>query len=162
MARRAIPDDAPQLIRLRAVMLAAVSRPPRPVTVDDTWARRAEQTLRVRLAEPAGSLTALVVDDPDGSGRLLASAMGVIENRLGSPANPGGQVGYVFSVATDPAHRRRGYSTACMRGLLAWFAERGVSVVDLRTSAEAEPLYRSLGFVRTPEPAMRLVLPIDT
>jgi GNAT superfamily N-acetyltransferase len=90
---------------------------------------------------------------------LAACAVGVIEQRLGGPANPSGLVGYVFSVATDPAHRRRGYSRACMQGLLAWFDDRRVSTVDLRASVEGEPLYRSLGFVRTVEPAMRLTLP---
>lgn len=62
------------------------------------------------------------------------------------------------SVATDPDMRRRGYSRACMEALLAWFRERGVPRIDLRASCDGEPLYTSLGFVRTPDPAMRLTL----
>ncbi len=34
-----------------------------------------------------------------------------------------------------------------------------MTTVDLRASPEAEPLYRSLGFKRTRDPAMRLTLP---
>lgn len=45
-----------------------------------------------------------------------------------------------------------------MEALLDWFRERGVRRVDLRASEEGEPLYASLGFVRTPDPAMRLTL----
>jgi ribosomal protein S18 acetylase RimI-like enzyme len=67
-------------------------------------------------------------------------------------------VGHVFSVATDPDARRRGYARACMETLLDWFRERGVAQVDLNASAEAEPLYASLGFVRKPDPSMRLNL----
>lgn len=117
------------------------------------------ETLRKRLAEPDGSLVAFVVDDPDDPATLAACVMGSIEYRLGGPDNPSGQVGHVFNVATDPDRRRRGYARACMRELLDWYQRRGITKVDLRSSAQAEPLYSSLGFVRTPDPAMRLRLP---
>lgn len=87
---------------------------------------------------------------------MLASMTG--EERLSSPGNPEGLFGYVFNVATDPAHRRRGYSRACVTALVDWYRERGVGIVDLRASAAAEPLYASLGFVRAGDPAMRLRL----
>lgn len=45
-----------------------------------------------------------------------------------------------------------------METLLDWFRERDVPQVDLNASAEAEPLYASLGFVRKPDPSMRLRL----
>jgi ribosomal protein S18 acetylase RimI-like enzyme len=62
----------------------------------------------------------------------------------------------VFNVATDPDQRRRGYSRACMEQLMGWFERRGVTKVDLKASPEGEPLYASLGFARTADPAMRL------
>jgi hypothetical protein len=46
-----------------------------------------------------------------------------------------------------------------MESLLQWFRSRGVGPVDLRASAEGEPLYADLGFRRTPDPAMRLRVP---
>jgi hypothetical protein len=42
-----------------------------------------------------------------------------------------------------------------MTALLGWFDGLGIGVVDLRASTHGEPLYASLGFVRTPDPAMR-------
>src|SRR2546423_1090776 len=153
-ARRAGPADAPELVRLRGVMLASLDgREPRR----GPWRRHAEEYLRERLDGP--SLAAFVVDRPGGSGTLAACAVGTIEYRLGGPDNPTGTAGYVFNVATDPDQRRRGYSRACLSGLLDWYRRSGVTKVDLRASPEGEPLYAALGFVRTADPAMRLRLP---
>jgi hypothetical protein len=43
-----------------------------------------------------------------------------------------------------------------MEALLEWFRSRGVGAADLRASADGEPLYTDLGFVRTADPAMRM------
>jgi ribosomal protein S18 acetylase RimI-like enzyme len=157
--RRATPDDSSELVRLRGIMIASVAGtepPPGP------WQDSAELFLRARLAEPdesvATSVAAFVVDRPGGPGKLAACAVGSIEYRLARPDNPKGTTGYVFNVATDPDQRRRGYSRACMEELLDWFRRRGVTRVDLKASPEGEPLYASLGFVRTADPAMRLRL----
>ncbi|WJY50273.1 GNAT family N-acetyltransferase [Streptomyces chengbuensis] len=152
LARPALPDDAEELVRLRAVMLASTARHPASET---GWQAAAVETFRRRLADPEGDMAAFVVARPGG---LAASAVGTIEHRVGGPADPSGRTGYVFSVATDPDLRRRGHSRACVEGLLGWFRARGVRRIDLRASAEAEPLYASLGFVRTTDPAMRLTL----
>ncbi|MER6612306.1 GNAT family N-acetyltransferase [Streptomyces xantholiticus] len=158
LSRRAIPADAEELVRLRKVMQDSFLGP----DPDVSWQPAAVTTLRDRLGDPAGSLTAFVVErpveGPGGPGGLAACAVGTIEYRLGGPGNPEGTCGYVFSVATDEDMRRRGYSRACMEGLLGWFRERGVRKIDLRASSDGEPLYTSLGFVRTPDPAMRLSL----
>jgi hypothetical protein len=45
-----------------------------------------------------------------------------------------------------------------MEALLGWFRDQGVRVADLKASPEGEPLYTSLGFARTSDPAMRLRL----
>ncbi|WP_327323360.1 GNAT family N-acetyltransferase [Streptomyces sp. NBC_01210] len=153
LARRATPADAEELVRLRKVMQDSHLGP----SPDVSWQPAAVETLRKKLADSDADadLTAFVVERPGG---LAACAVGTIEYRLGGPGNPRGTTGYVFSVATDPDLRRRGYSRACMEALLGWFRERGVSRIDLRASSDGEPLYASLGFVRTPDPAMRLTL----
>jgi ribosomal protein S18 acetylase RimI-like enzyme len=62
----------------------------------------------------------------------------------------------VYNVATDPDMRRRGYSRACMTGLLGWFEAQGVPRITLMATKDGEPLYESLGFARTADPAMRV------
>jgi GNAT superfamily N-acetyltransferase len=156
--RRAAPDDAPELVRLRGVMLGGLDgEEPAP----GPWQAVAEETLRKRLAEPdpAASLAAFVVDRPDRPPALAACAVGVIEERLGDPDNPSGRYGYVFNVATDPGYRRRGFSRGCMAAVLDWYRARGVRKVDLKATEAGEPLYRSLGFTRSlRHMPMRLVI----
>ncbi len=142
--RRGTPADAPELVRLRAVMLGAMGGGPVP---PGPWQGAAETVFRTRLAARAAeTMVAFVLARPDDPERLAACAVGLVEQRLSSPANPVGQVGYILNVATDEAYRRRGFSRACVEALLHWYANRGVPVVDLRASDDGQPLYESLGF----------------
>jgi GNAT superfamily N-acetyltransferase len=154
--RKATVADAEELVRLRAVLMASIYASPSP---DDAWQPLASDTLRHRLAEADPTLLGFVVERPEEPGSLAACAFGTLEYRLGGPGNPSGRVGYIFNVVTDPEHRRKGYSRRCVIALLDWYRDRGVRTIDLRASADGEPLYRSLGFARTPDPAMRLRLP---
>ncbi|MFF3753794.1 GNAT family N-acetyltransferase [Streptomyces sp. NPDC002018] len=151
-ARRAVPEDAQELVRLRQVMFDSY-RGPDP---DTGWQPAVAEVLRARLAEPDATLVAFVVDRPGRPGELAACAAGTVEHRLGGPTNPTGVSGHVFNVATDPDLRRRGHSRACLEALLDWYRARGVRKIHLHASREGEPLYASLGFVRTPDPSMRL------
>ncbi|GIE85486.1 GNAT family N-acetyltransferase [Actinoplanes regularis] len=151
--RRATAADAAELVRLRGILIAAMQG---HQSENDEWRQRARMTLEKRLIAPEPTLVAFVVEQPDAPSRLAACAVGTVEERLGGPGNPSGLTGYVFNVATDPAHRRRGYSRLCTTALLDWYRDHGIATVDLRATAPAEPLYRSLGFVRTTDPAMRL------
>ncbi|MER7670461.1 GNAT family N-acetyltransferase [Kitasatospora sp. NPDC096128] len=145
--RPATPDDAPELVRLRNLMLEAMpamaaAAGPGP------WQATAERLLRERLAVPAEQLTmpVFVVDAPDRPGRLAACAVGTLEHRLPGPGNPDGLFGSVFNICTDPDQRRRGYARACTEALLDWFDGRRVGRIDLHASSGGEALYRSLGF----------------
>ncbi|MEU9730246.1 GNAT family N-acetyltransferase [Streptomyces sp. NPDC048002] len=154
LVRRATPEDAPEVLRLRQVMIDSLASA-RGAT---DWHAESLPALRDRLAAPDGQFAAFVVDDPERPGTLAALAAGTLEYRIGRADNPHGLIGYVFSVATDPAARRRGYARVCMEGLLDWFRERGAGYVMLTASPDAEPLYASLGFTRDTDPSMRLHL----
>jgi ribosomal protein S18 acetylase RimI-like enzyme len=154
LVRRATPDDASEVLRLRQVMIDSVF----DVGSSSAWHAASLPTVRAKLAGPEESFVAFVIDHPERPGTLAALVAGTVEYRIGRADNPHGAVGYVFSVATDPDARRRGYARACVETLLDWFRERGVAQVDLNASAEAEPLYAALGFVRKPDPSMRLSL----
>jgi len=121
------------------------------------WSELATAALRERLPGPGARIAAFVVDNPEVPGRLAACAVGVIEDRLGNPANPSGVAGHVFNVVTDPECRRRGYSRACMEALIAWYAEQGVTQINLRASQDGQPLYEQLGFLVQHGPSMRLM-----
>ncbi|MFI7575357.1 GNAT family N-acetyltransferase [Micromonospora sp. NPDC049497] len=155
-ARRATAADAAELVRLRGVFLGEIAV---RGSAADGWQRAAFETLRTRLAAPDPTMVAFVVNRTDRPGALAASAVGAVDCRLGGPDDPTSERGYVFNVVTEPDQRRRGYARLCMAALLTWYGDRGIRTVDLRTSAGGEPLYRSLGFVRTTSPAMRLRLP---
>ena len=154
LVRRATPEDAGELLRLRQVMIDSMAG----ANTDTGWQSESLATVAARLGDPAGGFAAFVVDHPERSGSLAALAVGTVDYRIGRAGNPHGRVGYVFSVATDPDARRRGYARACMAALVDWLREQGVGQIDLTTSADAEPLYASLGFVRQPHPFMRLRL----
>jgi GNAT superfamily N-acetyltransferase len=152
-ARRAGPEDAYEIMRLRGVMIGSMGAG-RPLTGD--WQQTGAEVVRRLLTGPDPAVAGYVVDRPDDDG-LAACVVGQIDQRLPGPDDPTGLRGYVYNVATDLAYRRRGFSRACMRGLLAWFDDHGVRTVDLRASRDGEPLYASLGFVRTRDPAMRRI-----
>jgi ribosomal protein S18 acetylase RimI-like enzyme len=147
--RPATPDDAPELVRLRALMFAAMAvadgeepEPEEPAP----WHAVAERELRTRLAAETLTMPAFVVDDPARPGRLASCAVGTLERRLPAPGHPDGLFGFVFSICTDPAARRHGYARACTEALVAWFDAHGATRVDLHATADGRQLYRSLGF----------------
>ena len=141
-------------MRLRTVMLSGMpgASPPEP----GPWLETGAELLRRQLTDPAERLAAFVVRRPETPEKLAACVVGAVDERLPSPFYQNPMRGYVYNVATDPEYRRRGYSRACMQALLDWYATQGIGLVDLRASPDGEPLYESLGFVRTDGPTMRL------
>ncbi|MDH6215404.1 GNAT family N-acetyltransferase [Streptomyces pseudovenezuelae] len=154
LVRRAGPEDAPEVLRLRQVMIDAL-----PGSDPSTeWHAESLPTLRKKLGESDGDFAAFVVDHPERPEGLAALVVGTVDYRIGKAGDPRGAVGFVFSVATDPDARRRGYARACMAELLSWFRERGAVRVHLTASPQAEPLYVSLGFRPKPDPLLELRL----
>ena len=157
-ARRATVADRDEMIRLAAVMFAAVG-------IDETgpeW--RVNGLASLEAGERDGSVAGFVVDDPKHPGRLLASAAVVIQRRLPTPMAPDGRIGFVQWVATDPDARRRGLARAAMLAVLDWLREQGVTRVELFASPDGEGLYRTLGFQQPPRPAYSRALdePVDS
>lgn len=143
--RLAQRSDVDELVRLRALLFESLDG----VDTADDW----RAALADVLVEQLGDENVRILVVP-GDGGLVACGIGTIEQRPPNPRLRNGLLGQVFGVVTDPAHRRRGHSRAIMEGLLDWFRERGATRVDLHASRDGEPLYRALGFVDHPEPAM--------
>lgn len=154
LVRRARPEDAEEVLRLRQVMIDSLARSDRSTD----WHTESLPVLRGRLAEPDGVFATFVVDHPERPGTLAALVAGTLDYRIGGAGNPRGTDGYVFSVATDPDARRRGYARACMEALLEWFREHGARRVRLTASTQAESMYVSMGFRLKPDPLLELTL----
>jgi len=115
-----------------------------------TWREDAKQVLASRLWV---DVAAFVVDH---DGDPAACAIGILHDGLPSPRRIGAKVGYVEWVGTLPHYRRNGYARAVSAALVDWLAERGAAVIDLHSSAQAVPLYDSLGFKAPHATALRL------
>ncbi len=137
--RRATPDDAPELTRLRALMYVAMGTDPGPD--DHPWRTRCEADLRRRLG--GDGFVAFVVED---DGVVVASGAGWLEEHLPGPTQPDGRRGHIASMSTDPDHRRRGHARAVFAALMMWFGEQGIPRVDLRATDDGRPLYEDFGF----------------
>ncbi|MEV6755034.1 GNAT family N-acetyltransferase [Streptomyces sp. NPDC051214] len=150
--RPATRDDIAELVRLRALLFENLGGDYfSPPAGDTGWQHDLAAVLEEHMATE--DMRILVVDGGSGEG-LAACAIGSVEQRLPGPHLRNGRVGLVIGVVTDPAHRRRGHSRALMGALLDWFREREVTRVDLYASSEGAPLYRDLGFVDHPDPAL--------
>ena len=133
--RRAIPDDAAALTRLRGLMHEAMGD-----AATDEWRERCEQAFIRRLG--TDSFVAFVVED----GTVVSGGAGWLDEHLPAPYQLDGRRGVVASMSTDPAHRRLGYGRQVMQALMAWFEEQGIPRVDLRATPDGQPLYESFGF----------------
>ncbi len=136
--RRAGVADVADLVRLRALLLAALGS---DVTAPG-WARACEEAFVRRLAEP-DRFAAFVVDV---DGAPVAGGVGWVEEHLPSPASPDGRRGHIASMATEPAFRRQGHAGWVLGALLAWFADVAVVRVDLRATPDGRGLYERAGF----------------
>jgi GNAT superfamily N-acetyltransferase len=138
-ARRALPGDAAELVRLRALMFDAMGID----TAGEAWRASAELHLQKVLAE--GDVVAAVVDAPGG--RLAAGGVIEFQERIPSPGNPSGRGAYVSNMSTDVPWRRRGYARAVLAELLREARRRGVDRIELHATEDGSRLYRSAGFV---------------
>ena len=152
--RAAMPEDAEQLVELRAVMIDELTES--HSSPDEPWWQLSAAWFREHLG--GGQVVAFVADD---AGRLLAGAVGIVELRPPRPANPSGRAGHVSSVATRRDARRQGHARAVVGMLLDWFDANDVPSQDLTSSAAAEQLYLSLGFHDHPERYLRRSTPRD-
>ena len=176
VVRRAVPDDAPELVRLRHAMFREMVRAgvgAHPAVVEETsWYPAADRAFRDGIGR--GRLAAFVVDaptpdDPAGEGArgsrggggrsLVASSVVTLDERLPGPGFPAGLGAHLSTVFVEPAHRRRGLARAVVEASVTWCDEVGAEIVDLNATPDAVGLYRSLGFTEPRAVALRRVPP---
>ena len=134
--RPATPADAQALTRLRGFMHTAIGD-----TLTEEWRVACSAAFLRRLASP-GFVAYLVEVD----GLAVSSGVGWLEEHLPSPHQLDGRRGHIASMSTDPAYRQQGHARLVFAALMDWFADQGISRVDLRATEDGRPLYESFGF----------------
>ena len=138
-ARRALPDDAAEVTRLRLQMFRELGK------TDDGWVDACVAELSDALGREPPQLTAFVVDG-SAAGQLVACGVGYLERRLPGPGGGSGIHGHIGSMYTEVQDRRRGHARAILRSLLDWFWERDAERVQLWASDSSAPLFAVEGF----------------
>ncbi|MGW7681211.1 GNAT family N-acetyltransferase [Kribbella sp. NPDC054772] len=146
--RRATPDDAESLVRLRGLMLAAMGN-----DLDGPWQKIALDWFTEQLASP-DTFAAYVVDDP--SAGVVAGAAGNVWAHPPGPRDLSTVRGHLYNVSTEPDFRRRGLARACVVALMDWFRdETAVGQIELHATDDGIDLYRDLGFIESKYPSLR-------
>ncbi|WP_433163726.1 GNAT family N-acetyltransferase [Kribbella sp. CA-247076] len=152
--RRAKPDDADALVRLRALMLAAMGA--EVGGSDAPWRTIARQWFAEQLTSP-DTFAAYVVDDPAVG--VVAGAVGTVHVHPPGPRDQSTVRGHLYNVSTEPDFRRRGLARSCVVALLDWFRdETAVGLIELHATQDGIDLYRALGFIEANFPTLRLRL----
>ncbi len=148
LARAASVTDIPEVVRLASIMFADLG-----TETDPSWAARTGEALTRRLWTDVGIF---VVDTAANSTSTLAACgVGVLHQSLPSPRRRTPTTAYIEWVVTDPAWRRQGRGLAVTEALVEWLIDEGAAVIDVHSSAAAEPLYRRLGFTNDGPVALR-------
>jgi ribosomal protein S18 acetylase RimI-like enzyme len=135
-----VPDDVPELIRLRRLMIQALGVD----TSEPTWEAEAACVLLDGMA--ADRLVAAVVDAPPGvPAALIAGGVVQFEAHLPNPRTPTPVRGYISSMYTETRWRRRGLATLVLRELLDHCRQRD-ALVELHAATAAQSLYARHGF----------------
>ena len=82
-----------------------------------------------------------------GAEAIVSCAFLLVVEKPMSPSFLNGRTGLVLNVYTAPAYRRRGCARAVMTALLNDAAKLQLSRVELKSTGDGVPLYRSIGFV---------------
>ncbi|MGY8817765.1 MAG: N-acetyltransferase family protein [Pseudomonadales bacterium] len=149
--RYATADDIGRLIELRAHLLDGTSATYSSRTPEDSarWRTAYKHWLSAHLGVKDG--VQVLVAEHQRPKQVVGCAIGVIDLRAPTSANPSGLCGWVQSVVVDPQWRAHGIATHLMDHLLGWFGSRDVGAVALQTTGSASRLYERLGFSPTDE-----------
>jgi GNAT superfamily N-acetyltransferase len=146
--RPATLEDADALVRHRMEMFSEMGSPAEDVAASGpmfrTW---------LSAAMPNGTYRAWVVEA--GAEIVAGGGMTVLPWPPG-PQHPGGYVGFVYNVYTDPPHRNRGLARQVMDAIHDWCRAAGIQSVALNASVFGRPLYESMGYRVSESPTMVL------
>jgi ribosomal protein S18 acetylase RimI-like enzyme len=109
------------------------------------------------LARSEADFAALLPDGRTTAGHELRSMVNDDGERVGyawfvPEDRPIGRVAYIYDIAVDPAHRRKGYARQALAEIEAFAREQGLVGVQLHVfgdNAGARRLYLEAGYIET-------------
>ncbi len=102
----------------------------------------------------SGKAAAFIIER---GGEPVASGVLWIQEAQPRPGLREVRQGYLLSMYTEPAYRRKGLASAIVRAAVAWAREEGLERVALHAAPKGRGVYEAAGFKRTYE--MRLLFP---
>ena len=109
------------------------------------------------MARSEAAFAELLPDGKATSGHELRSMIDDAGERVGyawfvPEDRPFGRVAFIYDIAVDPAHRRKGHAQAALAEIEAWAKANGLVGVQLHVfggNTGARELYKRAGFVET-------------
>jgi len=134
--RKALPGDAEDLVRLRAIMLEQViGGPPE---------QRDMEIIRDFFGRWGYDDPLCLVAEEDGE--VLGCIASSFYNYFPSPKNPSGMQAEIHNFAVYEQHRGKGIGKALLIRVLRECRARNVGRISLYATAMGRPLYESFGF----------------
>jgi ribosomal protein S18 acetylase RimI-like enzyme len=137
--RRAVPDDARALARLRYEFRAGLGSAPEP---EDSFVKRCAAWMRGHLAVP-GEWYCWIAHD---SGAIAGTIWLQLIDKLPNPVAERERHAYITSLYVRPEHRCAGVGSALLDAALAECDARDVDAVLLWPTPRSRSLYRRHGF----------------
>ena len=136
---KANTGDVPELVELRLAYLREDSGP-----LDDGAADAIQKGLPEYFRTHLGrDLFAYGIRE---DGHIVSCAFLLVVEKPMSPAFLNGRTGIVLNVYTRPSYRRRGYAKRVMETLLSEAKAKELSVIELKSTEDGYPLYKTAGF----------------
>jgi len=145
--RRAGLDDIPALIELRAQMFATFIDDSSKIEVMNEYSAG---YFREKIQQK--EFIAWVAEDEGGE--VVACSALSFYFLPPKPFNLEGKYGYISSMYTREAHRRKGLARQLLQEALDHARDTGLKMVKLHASEAGEPLYESVGFKKWNEMAL--------
>lgn len=138
--RAANPTDIHEIIRLAHVMWDDMGYWPE----DDAWQKNTIDVFTQGIE--ADEFHAIVVDDPNEPGRLIACGLSNYAQQIPAFWNPSGKMGYFQWLCVEPNFRRQKIATEILQRLIEWLSLKGVDRAQLHATEDGKALYEELGF----------------
>jgi len=91
-----------------------------------------------------------------GDDHAVASGGLVIDCHPPGPNNPGGRVGYIMNIVTEPEYRRQGLARRILDVMMQWLVSEQIDVATLHATEMGRLLYEEFGFEPSNEMRARL------